>query len=181
MVEFLGKEFKISSLPSDRLTGVKIERNRCQRTIHLSQPDYVKTIPQSFDMVTVTLSPSQPIPASNCHHLCVSELKKKMQWWSRFLSWNRLTDSSSQFNMTWRHLCQRPGSPFFSKPWTGTVERTKKRYWPTYAKPLIMPLYSAMAAKSLRICWRRLRRRSTRPTINIRGHIFSQCWPHLMG
>ena len=78
MVEFLGKEFKISSLPSDRLTGVKIERNRCQRTIHLSQPDYVKTIPQSFDMVTVTLSPSQPIPASNFHHLCVSELKKKM-------------------------------------------------------------------------------------------------------
>ena len=28
MVEFLGKEFEIRSLPSDRLTGVNIERNR---------------------------------------------------------------------------------------------------------------------------------------------------------
>ena len=53
MMEFLGKEFEIRSLPADRFIGVDINRNRSQRTIHLSQPDYIKTILQRHGQLSL--------------------------------------------------------------------------------------------------------------------------------
>ena len=58
MVEFLGKEFEVRSLPADRFIGIDINRNRHLGTIHLSQPEYVKKILGRFNM-------------SNCNPLAV--------------------------------------------------------------------------------------------------------------
>jgi hypothetical protein len=63
MMEFLGKEFEIRSLPADRFIGDDIDRNRSQRAIHLSQQDYVKTILQRFDMANCH---SVAVPADPC-------------------------------------------------------------------------------------------------------------------
>ncbi len=69
MMEFLGKEFEIRSLPADRFIGVDIYRNRSQQTIHLSQPDYVKNIQQRFDMANCH---SVAVPANPCVKLSPS-------------------------------------------------------------------------------------------------------------
>lgn len=58
MVEFLGKEFEVRSLPADRFIGVDINRNRHLGTIHLSQPEYVQRVLERFNM-------------SNCNPLAV--------------------------------------------------------------------------------------------------------------
>lgn len=50
MVDFLGKEFEVRSLPADRFIGIDMHRNRSQGTIHLSQPEYVKKILELFKM-----------------------------------------------------------------------------------------------------------------------------------
>lgn len=66
MMEFLGKEFDVRSIPPDRFIGIDINRNRIQRTIHLSQPDYVKTVLERFNMSNCsTLS----VPADPCAKL----------------------------------------------------------------------------------------------------------------
>jgi hypothetical protein len=63
MMEFLGKEFDVRSIPPDRFIGIDINRNKIQRTIHLSQPDYVKTVLERFNMSNrSTLS----VPADPC-------------------------------------------------------------------------------------------------------------------
>jgi len=71
IIEFLGKEFEIRSLPADRFIGVNIERNRTQQTIQLSQPDYVKIILARFGMtncssITVPADPFIKLSPSMC-------------------------------------------------------------------------------------------------------------------
>jgi hypothetical protein len=71
IVEFFGKEFEIRSLPADRFIGVNIEHNRTQKTIHLSQPDYIKKILARFGMtdcstITVTADPCVKLSPSMC-------------------------------------------------------------------------------------------------------------------
>jgi hypothetical protein len=63
MMNFLGKEFEVRSLPADRFIGMDISRNRVQRTIHLSQPEYTKTVLERYGMSNcATLS----VPADPC-------------------------------------------------------------------------------------------------------------------
>lgn len=50
MVEFLDKEFEVRSLPADRFIGININRYHSQRTIHFSQPEYIKKILERFNM-----------------------------------------------------------------------------------------------------------------------------------
>ena len=42
MFEHLSGEFDTRSMPADRYIGLDIIRNRTERTIHLSQLDYIK-------------------------------------------------------------------------------------------------------------------------------------------
>jgi hypothetical protein len=88
-VEFLGKEFEVRSLPTDRFIGVDINRNRHLGTIHLSQPEYVQKILERFNM-----SNCNPlvVPADPCVKLSPQmspqneEEKKEMTCWK----WNGL-------------------------------------------------------------------------------------------
>jgi hypothetical protein len=48
IIDFLGKDFEVRSLPADRFIGVDIERNHTQQTIDLSQPEYKKNILERF-------------------------------------------------------------------------------------------------------------------------------------
>ena len=50
MIDFLGKEFEERFLPADRYVGVYINRNCERRTIHLSQPDYIRKILDKYNM-----------------------------------------------------------------------------------------------------------------------------------
>jgi hypothetical protein len=75
MMEFLGKEIDVRSIPPDRFIGIDINRNRIQRTIHLSQPDYVETVLERFNMINrSTLSfPADPcakLPPQMCPQRC---------------------------------------------------------------------------------------------------------------
>jgi hypothetical protein len=66
MMEFLGKEFDVRSIAPDRFIGIDINRNRIQRTIHLSQPDYVKTVLERFNMSNCSIL---SVPADPCTKL----------------------------------------------------------------------------------------------------------------
>jgi len=50
MLEFLGKEFEIKSLPADRFIGIDINRNRSKRSIHLAQSEYCRRTLARFNM-----------------------------------------------------------------------------------------------------------------------------------
>ena len=50
MLPFLSKEFEVRSLANDRFIGVDINRNRVKHTIHLSQPEYTKTVLERYGM-----------------------------------------------------------------------------------------------------------------------------------
>jgi hypothetical protein len=63
IVEFLGKEFEVRSLPADRFIGIDMNRNRSLGTIHLSQPEYVKKILERFNMSSCN---PLAIPADPC-------------------------------------------------------------------------------------------------------------------
>ena len=71
MMEFLGKEFDVRSIAPDRFIGIDINRNRIQRTIHLSQPDYVKTVLERFNIsncsiLSVPADPSTKLTPQMC-------------------------------------------------------------------------------------------------------------------
>jgi hypothetical protein len=75
MMEFLGKEIDVRSIPPDRFIGIDINRNRIQRTIHLSQPDYVKTVLERFNMsnrstLSVPADPCAKLPPQMCPQRC---------------------------------------------------------------------------------------------------------------
>ena len=71
MTEFLAKEFEIRALAADRFIGVDIERNREEKTLHLSQPDFIQTILERFNMdschpVAIPADPSTKLSATMC-------------------------------------------------------------------------------------------------------------------
>ena len=50
IVKYLGKHFDMRSTPAEHFVGLSITRNRMDKTLHLSQPEYVKTILRRFHM-----------------------------------------------------------------------------------------------------------------------------------
>ena len=67
IVNYLNKQFEITSGPVDQSTfvGIKIRRNRSNKTIHLSQEKYLKKILEKFNMSNCysRLNPVNP----SCH------------------------------------------------------------------------------------------------------------------
>ena len=50
ILDHLKTVFQIRTLPADRFIGVDITRNRPERSIYLSQPEYIKKITEKFNM-----------------------------------------------------------------------------------------------------------------------------------
>jgi hypothetical protein len=128
MVEFLGKEFEIRSLPADRFIGVNIKRNRTQKTIHLSQIDYIKKILASFGMtdcstITVPADPCVKLSPSMCPH---TEEENYTNDQCYFLVGGWLPNVPCQSDTTRHLICRWTGFTFFPKPWYGTLEGTEE-------------------------------------------------------
>jgi hypothetical protein len=50
ILDHLKTVFQIRTLPADRFIGVDITRNRPERSIYLSQPEYIQKITEKFNM-----------------------------------------------------------------------------------------------------------------------------------
>jgi hypothetical protein len=74
-VEFLGKEFEVRSLPTDRFIGVDINRNRHLGTIHLSQPECVQK--NSREIQHEQLQSSSGPSRSMCQAITTNEPTKR--------------------------------------------------------------------------------------------------------
>lgn len=62
----LREKFQIRSYPLERFVGITIARDRVQRSIHISQPDYIGHIIEKFHMATCF---PKPVPAAPGVHL----------------------------------------------------------------------------------------------------------------
>lgn len=62
MLEHLGKEFEMRSMPADRFVGIDISRDRDNKTIYLSQTEYINKILEKLNMLECnpTNTPADP-------------------------------------------------------------------------------------------------------------------------